>query len=87
MLAKAVELAEEHDWFLVRQFENEANADAHTRTTAEEILASFEGMQLDYFVTGFGTGGTLKGTSRVLKKKSSNTKNIRLRTGQHAITR
>ena len=76
MLAKAAELAEAHGWFLVRQFENEANADAHSRTTAEEILASFEGMQLDYFVTGFGTGGTLKGTSRVLKKKSPNTRVI-----------
>ena len=76
MLAKAVELAEAHDWFLVRQFENEANADAHSRTTAEEILTCFEGKQLDYFVTGFGTGGTLKGTSRVLKKKSPNTKVI-----------
>jgi len=76
MLAKAVELAKAHGWFLVRQFENEANADAHSRTTAEEILASFEGQQLDFFVTGFGTGGTLKGTSRVLKKKSPNTKII-----------
>jgi cysteine synthase A len=76
MLAKAVELAEAHDWFLVRQFENEANADAHSRTTAEEILASFEGKPLDYFVTGFGTGGTLKGTSRVLKKKSPQTRII-----------
>jgi len=76
MLAKAVELAKAHDWFLVRQFENEANADAHTRTTAEEILDAFEGNQLDYFVSGFGTGGTLKGTSRVLKKKSPNTKII-----------
>jgi len=76
MLAKAVELAQAHDWFLVRQFENEANADAHSRTTAEEILASFEGQQLDYFVTGFGTGGTLKGTSRVLKKKSPGTRII-----------
>lgn len=73
MVAKAVELAEAHDWFLVRQFENEANADAHTRTTAEEILATFSETPLDYFVTGFGTGGTLKGTSRVLKKKSPNT--------------
>jgi cysteine synthase A len=73
MLAKAVELAQAHGWFLVRQFENEANADAHTLTTAEEILSTFEGQQLDYFVTGFGTGGTLKGTSRVLKKKSPNT--------------
>jgi len=76
MLAKAVELAKAHGWFLVRQFENEANADAHTRTTAEEILATFEGERLDYFVTGFGTGGTLKGTSRVLKKKSPRTKVI-----------
>jgi cysteine synthase A len=76
MLAKAVELAQAHGWFLVRQFENEANADAHTRTTAEEILASFEESQLDYFVTGFGTGGTLKGTSRVLKAKSPNTRII-----------
>jgi len=74
MVAKAVELAKAHGWFLVRQFENEANADAHSRTTAEEILASFEGQQLDYFVTGFGTGGTLKGISRVLKKKSPGTK-------------
>lgn len=76
MLAKAVELATEHDWFLVRQFENEANADAHTRTTAEEILTTFPNQSLDYFVTGFGTGGTLKGTSRVLKEKSPATKII-----------
>jgi cysteine synthase A len=76
MLAKAVELAEAHDWFLVRQFENEANADAHTRTTALEILDVFRHMKLDYFVTGYGTGGTLKGTGRVLKKKSPKTKII-----------
>ncbi len=76
MLAKAVELAQEHGWFLVRQFENEANADAHTRTTAEEILESFKDNPLNYFVTGFGTGGTLKGTSRVLKRKSPDTKII-----------
>ena len=76
MVAKAAELAKAHGWFLVRQFENEANADAHSRTTAEEILTCFEGEQLNYFVTGFGTGGTLKGTSRVLKKKSPDTKVI-----------
>ncbi|MCH8060304.1 MAG: pyridoxal-phosphate dependent enzyme, partial [Proteobacteria bacterium] len=70
MLAKAVELAEKHGWFLVRQFENEANADAHSRTTAPEILAAFADDGLDYFVTGFGTGGTLKGVSRVLREKS-----------------
>lgn len=74
MLAKAVELAEEHDWFLVRQFENEANADAHAKTTAPEILADFADRKLDYWVSGFGTGGTLKGVSRVLKDKSPDTK-------------
>ena len=76
MVSKAVELAKAHGWFLVRQFENEANADAHSRTTAEEILTGFEEQQLDFFFTVFGTGGTLKGTSRVLKKKSPNTKII-----------
>jgi len=76
MLAKAVELAQMHDWFLTRQFENEANADAHTQTTAEEILATFQHRRLDYFVTGFGTGGTLKGVSRVLREKSPDTKII-----------
>jgi cysteine synthase A len=76
MLAKAIELAEEHHWFLVRQFENEANANAHSRTTAPEILAAFADDGLDYWVTGFGTGGTLKGVSRVLKKESPDTKVI-----------
>ncbi len=76
MLAKATELAEAHGWFLVRQFENEANADAHSATTAPEILEAFSDRQLDYWVTGFGTGGTLKGVSRVLKAKSPNTKII-----------
>jgi len=74
MLAKAVELAEAHGWFLVRQFENEANADAHTRTTALEILDVFRDRKLDYFVTGYGTGGTLKGTARVLRERSPYTK-------------
>ena len=76
MLAKAVELAKKHDWFLVRQFENEANADAHSNTTAPEILADFADQKLDYWVSGFGTGGTLKGVSRVLKEKSPETKII-----------
>src|SRR4030095_15452642 len=67
MLAKAVELAEAHGWFLTRQFEKEANADQHRRTTAPEILADFEGDPLDYWVTGYGTGGTLKGVARVLR--------------------
>ena len=74
MLAKAEELAQTHGWFLVRQFENEANADVHTHTTAMEILEVFGEDGLDYFVTGFGTGGTLKGTSRALKERSPHTK-------------
>ena len=76
MLAKAIELAEAHGWFLARQFENEANADAHSRTTAQEILVDFAGEKLDYWVSGFGTGGTLKGVSRVLREKSPSTKII-----------
>jgi cysteine synthase len=74
MLAKAVELAETHGWFLCRQFENEANADMHSRTTAPEILADFAGDRLDYFVTGYGTGGTLKGVARVLREERPETK-------------
>jgi cysteine synthase A len=76
MLAKAVELAEKHGWYLCRQFENEANADAHSRTTAQEILADFTGERLDYWVTGFGTGGTLKGVARSLRKARPATKII-----------
>jgi len=74
MLAKAEELAAAHGWFLCRQFENEANADMHSRTTAPEILAAFRDEALDYWVTGFGTGGTLKGVARVLKEQSPATK-------------
>jgi cysteine synthase A len=76
MLAKAVELAETHGWFLCRQFENEANPDFHSRTTAQEILNDFDDVTLDYWVTGVGTGGTLKGVSRILKKESPATKVI-----------
>jgi len=74
MVAKANELAETHGWFLTRQFENEANADMHSRTTAQEILEDFKGERLDYWVTGFGTGGTLKGVARVLAKERPETK-------------
>src|SRR3954465_7656125 len=76
MVKKARELAEAHGWFMTRQFENEANADMHSRTTAAEILADFAGERLDYFVTGFGTGGTLKGVGRVLRKERPETKII-----------
>jgi len=74
MLAKARELAEKHGWFLCHQFENEANADVHSRTTAQEILSDFGPNGLDYWVTGAGTGGTLKGVARVLKARSPNTR-------------
>src|SRR6202046_3091720 len=74
MIKKTVELAETHGWFTTRQFENEANADMHSRTTAQEILRDFEGDRLDYWVTGFGTGGTLKGVARVLAKERPETK-------------
>jgi cysteine synthase A len=76
MVAKAVELAKTHGWFLTRQFENEANADMHSRTTAREIIEDFKGVPLDYWVTGYGTGGTLKGVSRVLAKERPETKII-----------
>ena len=74
MVKKAVELAEINGWFLTRQFENEANAEFHSRTTAREIIRDFEGQRLDYWVTGFGTGGTLKGVARVLAKERPETK-------------
>ncbi len=65
MVNKAQELAKTHGWFLTRQFENEANPAMHQRTTAREIVEDFKGERLDYFVTGFGTGGTLTGVARV----------------------
>src|SRR3984893_11828642 len=74
MVMKAAELAKSHDWFLTRQFENEANPDMHTRTTAREIISDFAGERLDYWVTGYGTGGTLKGVARVLAKERPDTK-------------
>jgi cysteine synthase A len=76
MVNKAIELAEAHGWFLTRQFENEANPDMHSRTTAREIVNDFAGERLDYWVTGFGTGGTLKGVARVLAKERPDTKII-----------
>lgn len=76
MVAKAEELAAAHGWFLPRQFENEANADMHSKTTALEILRDFDGVGLDYWVTGFGTGGTLKGVGRVLRAESPATQII-----------
>jgi cysteine synthase A len=76
MVNKCYELASAHGWFLPRQFENEANADFHSRTTAREIVEDFKDTKLDYWVTGYGTGGTLKGVARVLAKEMPNTKVI-----------
>ena len=76
MVEKARELAAAHGWFWTRQFENEANADVHSRTTAREILRDFGGTGPDYFVTGAGTGGTLKGVARVLRAESPATQII-----------
>jgi len=74
MVNKAQELAKTHGWFMTRQFENEANPDMHERTTGREIVDDFAGERLDYWVTGFGTGGTLTGVSRVLRKERPETK-------------
>ncbi len=67
MVKRAEELAEKHGWFLARQFENEANPEYHRHTTGPEILSDFAGRRLDYWVTGYGTGGTMTGAGEVLK--------------------
>lgn len=76
MYSKAKELAEENGWFLASQFETSDNADIHENTTAREILSDFEGKELDYWVTGYGTGGTVSGVGRVLRKSRPETKII-----------
>ena len=67
MVRVAKELSENNGWFLARQFENEANPEYHRNTTAPEILRTFAGRNLDYFVSGYGTGGTITGVGEVLK--------------------
>jgi cysteine synthase A len=74
MYKKAVELAEANGWFLARQFETEANAAIHEATTGREIINDFSGSRLDYFVTGYGTGGTLAGVARVLRRERPETR-------------
>src|SRR5262247_4544064 len=74
MYQKAVELAEANGWFLAHQFETPANAEIHEATTAHEILGDFKGERLDWFVTGYGTGGTLSGVARVLRVERPETK-------------
>lgn len=67
MVKKSEELAAKHGWFLARQFENEANPEYHRNTTGPEILSDFAGQRLDYWVTGYGTGGTMTGAGEILK--------------------
>src|ERR1700733_7581263 len=74
MYRKAVELAEANGWFLARQFETGANADIHEATTAREIINDVAGSRLDCFVTGYGTGGTVTGVGRVLRKERPETR-------------
>ena len=67
MVRIAQELAKKHGWFLARQFQNPANPSYHRNTTAAEILQDFAGRRLDYFVSGWGTGGTLTGVGEMLR--------------------
>ena len=76
MYTKAKELAEQNDWFLASQFETKDNADIHETTTAREILSDFKGERLDYWITGYGTGGTVSGVARVLRSERPETKII-----------
>ncbi|MFN3145022.1 MAG: PLP-dependent cysteine synthase family protein [Paracoccaceae bacterium] len=76
MYTKARELAEENGWFFASQFETPDNADIHEATTGREILADFEGRRLDYWITGYGTGGTVSGVARVLRKDRPDTRII-----------
>ena len=76
MYQKAKELAEANGWFLASQFETPDNADIHENTTAREILNDFKGERLDYFVTGYGTGGTVSGVGRILRTERPDTKII-----------
>jgi cysteine synthase A len=76
MYRKAKELADANGWFLARQFETADNAKVHANTTAREILADFAGQRLDYWVTGYGTGGTISGVGRILRKERPETKII-----------
>jgi cysteine synthase A len=74
MVKKAEEMAKKHGWFLARQFENEANPEYHRNTTGPEILLDFVGRRLDWWVTGYGTGGTLTGAGDMLRKARPETK-------------
>ena len=85
MVRKAEELAEQHGWFLARQFQNPANPAYHASTTGPEILRDFAGDKLDYWVTGWGTGGTLSGAGRTLKAARPDLKIIAAEPEQAAL--
>tara|TARA_B100001057_G_scaffold490892_1_gene580029 strand:+ start:617 stop:1684 length:1068 start_codon:yes stop_codon:yes gene_type:complete len=76
MYQKAKELSKKNDWFFAKQFESNANAKIHENTTAREILSDFKNEKLDYWVTGYGTGGTVTGVGKILKKELPNVKII-----------
>ena len=76
MVKKAEDLAKQHDWFLARQFQNPANPEYHANTTGPEILRDFAGEPLDYWITGWGTGGTMTGAGKTLKIARPNLKII-----------
>src|ERR1700728_1437859 len=76
MYKKAVELVEANGWFFARQFETKANAAIHEATTAREIINDFSGSRLDWFVTGYGTGGTVAGVATVLRRERPDTRII-----------
>ena len=85
MVKKAEELANQHGWFLARQFQNPANPEYHANTTGPEILSDFAGEPLDYWITGWGTGGTMTGAGRTLKAARPSLKIIATEPEQAAL--
>ena len=85
MVKKAEELAKQHGWFLARQFQNPANPEYHANTTGPEILSDFAGEPLDYWITGWGTGGTMTGAGRTLKAARPSLKIIATEPEQAAL--
>src|SRR5947209_18207722 len=87
MVNKAAELAQKHGWFLARQFENAANPAYHRNTTGPEILQDFAGKRLDFFVTGWGTGGTLTGAGEMIRLARPDTQIIATEPAAAALLR
>ena len=85
MVKRAEQLADQHGWFLARQFQNPANPEYHANTTGPEILRDFAGERLDFWVTGWGTGGTLSGAGKTLKSASPDLKIIATEPEQAAL--